>query len=76
MASARTHCPKCGRQTVSELSDLLFAPNVDFFGCKLCRHIWHVDKGQEEPARYDLLGGTAIGDPSALSPTSPLSIGS
>jgi hypothetical protein len=68
MTSARTHCPKCGGQAVSELSELLFAPNVDFFGCKRCRHIWHVDKGQEGPAGYALLAGSSIGGAPAVDP--------
>ena len=56
MPSARAECPECHGHNVTELSDLLFAPDVDFFGCKRCRHLWHVDKGKEGPAGYALLG--------------------
>ena len=60
MPTARTHCPECGGQALIELRDLSFAPGVDFFGCKRCRHLWHVDKGAEGPAGYTLLGGSSV----------------
>ena len=56
MPSARAQCPECHEPNVAELTDLLFAPDVDFFGCRRCRHLWHVEKGKEGPASYALLG--------------------
>ncbi len=51
-----------GEQVLAELSDLLFAPDVDFFGCKRCRNLWHVDKGKEGLAGYALLGPRRVAD--------------
>jgi hypothetical protein len=35
---------------------VLSAPNVDFIQCDDCGALWHVDKGQDDPASQELLG--------------------
>ena len=56
MRSARTSCPKCRGQHVVDLDEILFAGSVDFFRCSSCRHLWHVEKGEDGPPSYTLLG--------------------
>ena len=60
---------------MTELTDLLFAPDVDFFGCKSCRHLWHVDKGTEGPAGYALLGPRRINAGANMVTAGPVATG-
>jgi hypothetical protein len=55
MASARTECPNCQRDRVTELREIFFAPDVDFFRCEDCGFLWHVPKGEEGPPSQALL---------------------
>jgi hypothetical protein len=58
--SARTQCPRCYGQHVITLQELLFSAEVDFFRCTDCSHFWHVQKGDDDPARYTELGTMAV----------------
>jgi len=53
--SARTSCPRCHSTHVNGVA-VLSAPNVDFIQCDDCGALWHVDKGQDDPASQELLG--------------------
>jgi formate dehydrogenase maturation protein FdhE len=55
LLNARTHCPYCDSQAVSDLAHLLRLRAADVFQCRPCLEMWHVPKGQNGPPSRDLL---------------------
>ena len=49
--SVRTECPACRSKMVGPL---ILSPTqvVDYFRCMVCRHLWNVPKGKDEPIHH------------------------
>ena len=69
MPNARTQCPYCDGQAVSDLAHILRLRAADVFQCLTCLEMWHVPKSQNGPASRDLLrlkkleGQSSVGSP-------------
>jgi formate dehydrogenase maturation protein FdhE len=55
MLNARTQCPYCDSQAVSDLKHVLRLRGADLFQCRTCLEMWHVPKDQNGPPSRDLL---------------------